>query len=398
MCSGTIFAYRVDRGDAQPCSTLLLKLNEAGRDGGYMHGTAKSLWTACGALALILAGVSAAPAESASTVNLPQAAEGYTYIDDDVPDVTARVARISFIRGEVQIRRAGIDEWERATLNLPVVEGDEITTGDGRIEIQFDIHTHLRLGENSYLKIATLKDDGIAISLPSGTISFRITSFDKDKAFFEADAPKTTLAVQRAGTYRINSGKDGEQEIRVSVYDGGEARIYSDNAGFTLKNGRSARVFIDGPNSGEWESKDVSSSTDEFDEWVRDRDELIAKRMSDAYYDRYYDRDIYGADDLNGYGEWVRSADYGYVWRPFNSSISVYADWSPYRYGHWRWIPPYGWVWVNDEPWGWATYHHGRWIYDNGYWVWSPYGYYRSSRSWWFPALVVINIYNNNYC
>src|SRR5213075_1768107 len=60
--------------------------------------------------------------------------------------------------------------------------------------------------------------------------------------------------------------------------------------------------------------------------------------------------------------------------------------------------PPYGWTWANDEPWGWATYHHGRWFYDAGYWYWSPYGYHRYAQSWWFPALVVLNVYDNNVC
>ena len=48
--------------------------------------------------------------------------------DDYVPEVTARVARISFLRGDVLIKRAGIDDWERASLNLPIVEGDQIAT------------------------------------------------------------------------------------------------------------------------------------------------------------------------------------------------------------------------------------------------------------------------------
>ena len=82
----------------------------------------------------------------------------------------------------------------------------------------------------------------------------------------------------------------------------------------------------------------------------------------------------------------------------FRPSIQSYADWSPYRYGHWRWLPPFGWTWVNDEPWGWATYHHGRWFHHNGYWHWSPYGYYRPSRSWWRPALVAITIISNKIC
>lgn len=325
-----------------------------------------------------------------------------TYLQDDgndQPEVTARVARISYIYGAARIRRSGVDEWENVTLNLPLVAGDEIATdGASKIEIQFDKAQHLRLWENSYLKIVTLADDNIAVSVSIGTAALRITSFDKDRQSFEIDAPKTTVAVQRAGEYRIDAGRDGDKEIRVVAKEGGEARIYSDNSGFTLKNGRSTRIFIEGQNVGEWETGDAARYTDDFDEWSSDRDLTIAKRLRDAYYDKYYDNDIYGADDLNDNGQWVYVSGYGTVWQPHSSSISRYADWSPYRYGHWRWMPPYGWVWVNDEPWGWATYHHGRWFYQNARWYWSPYSYYRPSRSWWFPALVAINIINNNTC
>src|SRR5688572_5960135 len=108
-----------------------------------MHTTAKTLWMASGALALFLGGSSVAFAGTGQTWNLPDAMSGYAFQADDTPDVTARVARISFIRGDVQIRRAGVDEWETATLNLPIVEGDEIITEDGRVEIQFDNYTHL---------------------------------------------------------------------------------------------------------------------------------------------------------------------------------------------------------------------------------------------------------------
>jgi hypothetical protein len=61
-------------------------------------------------------------------------------IDDYVPEVTDRVARISFVQGDVQIRRADTQDWEVAVLNLPIVEGDEIASdGNGRFEIQFNI-------------------------------------------------------------------------------------------------------------------------------------------------------------------------------------------------------------------------------------------------------------------
>ncbi|MEO7538684.1 MAG: DUF6600 domain-containing protein [Pyrinomonadaceae bacterium] len=359
-----------------------------------MHTFAKFLLVTFCAAVICICGCVFAFGAAAATINLP--ASGYVLQDDDTPEVTDRVARISFIRGESKIRRAGLEEWEQMTLNLPIVEGDEIATGESRIEIQFDNQTHLRLAENSYLKVVTLKNNGIAVSLSLGTFVVRITSFDKDRTFFEVDAPSTTLAVQRSGSYRVDAGRQGGAEVRLSADNEGEARVYSANAGFTLKSGRSARIFIDGANAGEWEMNDVSRSSDEFGTWSSDRDSLIAKRLSNAYYDRYYDRDIYGADDLDAYGQWVHTIDYGYIWRPYNSSISRYADWSPYRYGHWRWMPPYGWIWVNDEPWGWATYHHGRWIWDAGSWCWSPYGYIRTSHSWWYPALVVFNIFNNN--
>jgi hypothetical protein len=187
-------------------------------------------------------------------------------------------------------------------------------------------------------------------------------------------------------------------EVRVSVTEDGEARVYSESSGFTLRDGRSARLFVGGNRPGEWDIADASDYDTEFLAWSLDRDKTIAARLKDAHYDRYYDRDIYGAEDLSQNGEWIYTASYGYVWRPYSSATSRYADWSPYRYGHWRWVSPYGWTWINDEPWGWATYHHGRWVWDNGYWYWSPYGYYRYRRSWWSPALVVLAVYNNNVC
>ena len=319
--------------------------------------------------------------------------------DDEAPEIKARVARISFLRGDVQIKRSETGDWEHAKQNLPIVEGDEIVTNsDSRLEIQFDSQNYLRLSGNAYLKITTLRDEGIAISLPQGTLSLRVLDFDKNREFFEIDAPQTTLAVQKAGTFRVDAGDKKSDRIRVTVTDDGRARVYSEDSGFTLRSGKSALVYLDGNNAGEWETADAARYADEFDSWALERDVVIAKRLRDAYYDKYYDRDIYGAEDLNEYGEWIYTKKYGYVWRPFRNATSSYANWSPYRYGQWRWIPPYGWTWVNDEPWGWATYHHGRWVYIDNDWVWTPYSYYRTGRSWWRPALVVVTYSGSLIC
>ncbi len=320
-------------------------------------------------------------------------------VDDSIPEVTARVARISFVRGDVQIKRGGDDkqDWERATLNLPLVEGDELSTGANTVvEIQLDSYNHVRLSENAYLKFTTLRDEGIAVSLPQGTMSLRFLNFDKSRSYFEIDAPSTTFSVERAGLFRIDAGDTRNSEIRVTAAENGEAKVYTKTSGFTLRSGRSAQIYIEGNYAGDYETSNISRTIDEFDDWVLQRDAVIAKRLKDASYDKYYDRDIYGAEDLSEFGDWIYTKKYGYVWKPYTNTVSGYANWSPYRYGHWRWVPVYGWTWVNDEPWGWATYHHGRWVWDNGDWVWTPYGYYRSSRSWWSPAIVSITTWNGS--
>ncbi|MGH9820685.1 MAG: FecR domain-containing protein, partial [Pyrinomonadaceae bacterium] len=220
---------------------------------------------------------------------------GYVVSDDDVPEVTARVARVTFTSGDVQVRRLGNTDWERATSDLPMVEGDEIATGtDGRLEIQLNSFGYLRLEKNSYLRISTFKDEGVAVSISEGSMSVRFLDFDKDKSYFEIDAPKTTIAVEKAGIYRIDAGSDNDDHVRVTVTESGEARVYSENSGFTLKNGRSATITIDGDLAGEWETAAAAKFADDFDGWALDRDAVIDKKLNDAYYDKYYDRDIYG--------------------------------------------------------------------------------------------------------
>ena len=88
---------------------------------------------------------------------------------------------------------------------------------------------------------------------------------------------------------------------------------------------------------------------------------------------------------LAPHGEWIELEYDLYVWRPNRVS----RNWSPYSEGRWVWSSN-GWYWDSYEPFGWATYHYGRWYYDNFYgWVWSP-GYE------WAPAWVEWR-YDDNY-
>ena len=73
-------------------------------------------------------------------------------------------------------------------------------------------------------------------------------------------------------------------------------------------------------------------------------------------------------EPLNPCGTWVQVGSYGRCWRP--SGITV--EWRPYCNGYWEWTDC-GWYWVSDEPWAWACYHYGSWVYDSEYgWIWVP--------------------------
>ncbi|HEY1582882.1 MAG TPA: DUF6600 domain-containing protein [Chthoniobacterales bacterium] len=82
---------------------------------------------------------------------------------------------------------------------------------------------------------------------------------------------------------------------------------------------------------------------------------------------------------LDSYGDWIETSDYGYVFQPREAAQA--REWRPYTNGHWVYTDA-GWTWISDEPFGWATYHYGRWIRLRSVgWVWVP-------GEQWAPAWV----------
>jgi hypothetical protein len=81
---------------------------------------------------------------------------------------------------------------------------------------------------------------------------------------------------------------------------------------------------------------------------------------------------------LTPYGAWVDVGSYGRCWHPSR----VEAGWRPYSLGHWEYTDV-GWYWMSDEPFGWACYHYGSWVFDSEFgWVWV-------TGVEWSPAWVV---------
>ena len=72
-------------------------------------------------------------------------------------------------------------------------------------------------------------------------------------------------------------------------------------------------------------------------------------------------------DRLSPYGDWTWLQGQ-YVWVPSR----VDQSWRPYTQGRWVYTDR-GWTWVSNEPFGWATYHYGRWGFSKQVgWFWVP--------------------------
>jgi hypothetical protein len=94
-----------------------------------------------------------------------------------------------------------------------------------------------------------------------------------------------------------------------------------------------------------------------------ERTESRTEKQSTATYGMFYQK-------LDQHGEWRETADYGYVWQPREAEQS--REWRPYTEGRWVYSDA-GWTWISDEPFGWATYHYGRWLrLKRVGWVWVP--------------------------
>src|SRR4026209_2910838 len=89
-------------------------------------------------------------------------------------DPPARVGRLNYMDGPVSFQPAGVNDWVDATINRPLIPGDNIWTGDrGRTELHVG-STALRLGPNTSFQFLNLDDQTVQIRLSEGTLTIRV--------------------------------------------------------------------------------------------------------------------------------------------------------------------------------------------------------------------------------
>ena len=289
--------------------------------------------------------------------------------DPDPPD---RAARLSEASGKVWLFSPDANEWIAVERNRPLTTGDRIATDNGaHAEITLG-STTVRLDSATELEIALLDDNVFNLHLHSGSVAARLRD-SQAVGEFALDTDEGRFRARSVGRYRFDRF---EQASDLTV-DSGQAVYEGRNSALPLSAGQHAQFWLDA--SGAPQYNMLEPARDAFAAWNEERDRAEARPVAAA---RYVSPEMTGAEDLDRYGQWEQTPEYGAIWTP----RGVGVGWAPYSTGHWAYIRPWGWTWVDDAPWGFAPFHYGRWVHYRNRWCWAPGTYVR--RPVYAPALV----------
>ncbi len=292
---------------------------------------------------------------------------------DDAADPPNRVARLSYLGGQVSFQPSGDGNWVQASINRPLVTGDALYADRGsRAELEIG-GAAVRLDDRTSMSVLNLDDRIAQFQLSEGTANLSVRNVGQGGSY-EVDTPTLAFVVTMPGEYRIDIAPDGNSTM-ITVFNGGGDVYGENNASYSVRAGNSYR-FNDSALR-DYEILDLPRP-DDFDNWVQSRQRQYSRSVSS----RYVADDMIGVADLDSAGRWSRDTQYGDVWYP----TSVAVDYVPYRDGHWSWIDPWGWTWVDNATWGFAPFHYGRWVYVSNRWGWCPGP--RHVRAMYTPAMV----------
>jgi hypothetical protein len=286
-------------------------------------------------------------------------------------DPPTRAGRLSYLEGSVSLQPAGVDDWNAAPLNQPLTVGDALWSDTGS-RAEMDLGPAIvRVDARSSVALLDFSDRAIQLRLDAGSIDITVNDASGTGAF-EIDAPNAAVLLLRAGEYRLSVDNAGNTGVAVRS---GQATVQTgDQQNMNLATGQRGFYGMNGSYA-----VAQAGAPDDFDSWVQQRQ---ARWTDDQAVARYVSSDVVGYEDLNDYGQWQQEPDYGAVWFP----TQVADDWAPYTTGHWAWVAPWGWSWVDDAPWGFAPFHYGRWGHLGRRWGWIPLPRHRHAV--YAPALV----------
>jgi hypothetical protein len=275
-------------------------------------------------------------------------------------DTPGRVARLSYLYGDVSFRPGNVDDWAPATLNYPLSSGDHLwTAAESQAEVTVGL-TAIHLAPETGWFIDTLDDRIFRMGVAEGALNVRIPRME-DAEKIEVETPYGTFRLLRTGSYRIDVQPEGDY-ASVTVRSGA-AEVVAGTQTFAVAAGQ--RGILSGkPAAFELLAE---PPLDDWDKWCAARDQAL--ELGYEVVQPYVTWEVSGASDLAVAGDWIVDDDGGGLcWHPRH----LPAGWAPYRFGHWVYRQPWGWTWIDDLPWGFAPFHWGRWKHLPAGWAWKP--------------------------
>ncbi len=277
-------------------------------------------------------------------------------------DSHVRIVRLSTVDGAVEIDRNAGQGFEKAFLNLPIIEGTKLRTAhDGRAEVEFEDGSTVRLTPGSEVEFPTLslQDSGDRVSSVKVNKGMVYVNFiGKNVDHFTVTFGNETANLTDATRLRLEVNEAG---AAFAVFKG-DVRI----------EGKSGTVEVSKNRTGSFDFRDNDRfalmkevDDDPYDDWDKQQDKYHQVNVAKNSYSPY----SYGTSDLSYYGVFQSVPGYGMMWQPYFAD----ASWNPYMDGAWSFYPGFGWTWVSAYPWGWMPYRYGSWAFVPGYgWGWQP--------------------------
>ncbi len=289
---------------------------------------------------------------------------GYDAVQGSEADPPSQVARISVLAGNVSVEPASVDQFTAAEANYPLTTGDRVYADVGATaELQTDALA-VRLGAQTDLTVTAMTDTLAQLGLAGGSVHLRSYSIDPNSTV-ELDTPNVAVTVLQPGDVRVDV--DPQSDTTTVTLVSGQVQVDGNGLQLALQPGQRVRLGGSDPVSAQWM---YAGNPDGLDRFSGDRDAEYQAALSNE--GQYTNPGMIGAEDLSANGDWETDADNDPVWYP--AAVSV--DWQPYQCGHWAWIAPWGWTWVECEAWGFAPFHYGRWERRNTprglRWGWIP--------------------------
>jgi hypothetical protein len=288
-------------------------------------------------------------------------------------DPPGTVGRLAFADGSVSFHDQDDAAWTKAVVNTPLTSGDSVWTEPQAHSELSVAGARVRLDGATQLDMLALDDSQTRLQLGQGRLDVAAYTLDSQTPY-RIVTPRGTITLRQQGDYYVQAGST-EDATRLGVRSGSAELLGLNGQTMTVQPGQVLEISGDASAP---QSRTLNTAPPALPAYWAARD----KQVTYAPPTQYLSAGVTGYEDMNAYGSWSKDSQYGDVWTP----RSVPADWQPYRTGHWSNVKPWGWTWIDDQPWGYAPYHYGRWAKQNNRWVWVPPQ--RDAPPVYAPALV----------